>query len=183
MKIRSSIVPLLVFFALTYSGFVVNASAGSGGGPDCTTHPTNPNCTPTQEVPQPTVAPTQGNPEPTECPGASCDDVPGNECEIQSPEHNPHCDDDTPVPTDEPTAEPTAAPTATLIATDLPTATSVPTDGPTPTATTGWPWPWPWAHWGRTRPARSGGWSLRPSRSRASFPRSFAWAPAWRVDR
>lgn len=117
--IRSSIVPLLVFFAMAYSGFAVNASALNGGGPDCNKHPENPNCAPTQVAP--TDAPTD-TPDPTECPGASCEDVPGNECDIQNPERNPHCDD---------TATP-ESPTATPVPTDTP----VPTEGPSPTATT-----------------------------------------------
>lgn len=135
--LRVSIVPLLVLFAMSYGVFVVSAwAAPLGGGPDCEKHPENPNC----QTPEPTqVVESTEIPVPTECPGASCDDVPGNECDIQSPERNPHCDDTATPEPEEPTATPvptdTPVPNETSVPTETPLPTEQPTEGPSPTPT------------------------------------------------
>ena len=76
---------------------------------------------------------------PPDCPGNSCDDVPGGECDIQDPEPNPHCDTPTdipPTPTDLPPTPTDIPPTATDLRPE-PTATAIPDSepsDPTPTS-------------------------------------------------
>ena len=121
----------VVSMALSVMAFTASAAPVSGNGPDCTTHPDNPNCV---------------TPDPDECEDGStgdCNGVPDqppgdpnpnpNGCENGEPDCEP-----TEEPTEEPTAEPTEEPTGepTEEPTGEPTEepTGEPTDEPEPEA-------------------------------------------------
>lgn len=107
-----------------------NCVPNSHGGCDPTKTPTKTR-TPTRTH-TPTRTPTRtGTPTNTACPGSSCDDVPGKECQHGEHTNNPHC---TQTPTNTNTATWTPTNTATNTATNDP-GTPTATDSPTVTAT------------------------------------------------
>lgn len=110
----------VVSMALSVMAFTASAAPVSGNGPDCTTHPDNPNCV---------------TPDPDECEDGStgdCNGVPDqppgdpdpnpNGCQHGEPDCEPTATvEPTIEPTEEPTSEPTSEPTPEVTPTREPT--------------------------------------------------------------